>query len=80
MFGIKNDTFCERNITLPIDWKMISQLYHVENEINDKLKNEFRELRALIKGIEEKIDAMGSGNNRTKKNILKRKRRRNLHK
>lgn len=63
LFGIKNGTFCERNITLPIDWKIVSQLYHFENEINTKLegvkgemKKEFGELRALIEGIEEKID------------------------
>ena len=79
LLGIKNGTFCERNITFPIDWKIVSQFYHFKNEINEKLeemKSEFGELRTLIKGLETKIDAMKPGNNK----FLKRKRRRNFHK
>ena len=72
LFGIKNNIFCERNITFPIDWKIVSQFYHFKIE----MKSEFGELRALIQRLETKIDAMKSVNNK----FQKRKRRRNVQK
>ena len=47
IFGINNGTFCERNITEPIDWKLIRDFRFFKEKtipnITEKLKNELKE-------------------------------------
>ena len=47
IFGINNGTFCERNITEPIDWKLIRDFRFFKEKtipnIIEKLKNELKE-------------------------------------
>ena len=51
LFGIKNGIFCKRNITYPVDWKLVSQFYSFKKEIKEEIENTKKELKELINEV-----------------------------
>ena len=48
IFGINNGTFCERNITEPIDWKLIRDFYFFKEKTISNIVEKLNELKEYI--------------------------------
>ena len=54
IFGINNGIFCERNITEPIDWKLVKEFYDFREEFY-AFKEEFHAFKEEFHAFKEKI-------------------------
>ena len=55
LFGIKNGILSKRNITFPVDWKLVEQFYSFKKEIKEEIQNLKKEIQNLKKETKDEI-------------------------